>query len=497
MTFRTLCGACALTFFALSILSAAPILRVNLPTVSNDNPDALLLEDGQPLPVWISQGTNGPTGVVFEVWNTGDGQIDPQVSGGFSPWLKPVVSGTQLCSFDAGRVCSLVRVLFETAAMPRGTFQGEITVSDANAVDSPQRVAVTIHVGGAVPDDVELYIAASEGNSDAVEFQTPAGPAPMVSVAPAGQFLSVSSSGLGSFRFLHNHRVAATFRAGMGVGDLAGSLSVTESSFAPDNRSVPVTVHVTNGSIADPSSDSVTLITGPEIDPPPGVVVLANRGLGDLSVSGVDISTTSGGDWLSTEDLGNNVFFIRATVEGLGMGLYEGELSFNSNAANSPVRIPVALEVRDSSAPEALFSGIVNGASFDPVQGIAPGAIVSLFGINLASGVDRPDDFPLPRELESARVRVNGIEAPFFFVSPGQLNFQVPVELSPGGARIEVSRGGVTGNSISAPMFERSPGIFRIGVENYGAIVNASQRNFPLPSEFSRPGLNPHFQFDV
>ena len=490
MTFRTLCRACALTFFALSILSAAPILRVNLPIVSNDNPDALLLEDGQRLPVWISQGTNGPTGVLFEVWNTGDGQIDPQVSGGFSPWLKPVVSGTQLCSFDAGRVCSLVRVLFEAAAMPRGTFQGEITVSDANAVDSPQRVAVTILVGGAVPDDVELYIAASEGNSDAVEFQTPAGPAPIVSVAPAGQFLSVSSSGLGSFRFLHNHRVAATFRAGMGVGDLAGSLSVTESSFAPDNRSVPVTVHVTNGPIADPSSDSVTLITGPEIDPPPGVVVLANRGLGDLSVSGVDISTTSGGDWLSTEDLGNNIFFIRAAVEGLGMGLYEGELSFNSNAANSPVRIPVALEVRDSSAPEALFSGIVNGASFDPVQGIAPGAIVSLFGINLASGVDRPDDVPLPRELESARVRVNGIEAPFFFVSPGQLNFQVPVELSPGGARIDVSRGGVTGNSISAPMFERSPGIFRIGVENYGAIVNASQGNFPLPSEFSRPGLN-------
>ncbi len=70
--------------------------------------------------------------------------------------------------------------------------------------------------------------------------------------------------------------------------------------------------------------------------------------------------------WLSTEDLGNNIFFIRATVAGLEMGLYEGELSFNSNAANSPLRIPVALEVRESSAPEALFSGVVNGASFDP-----------------------------------------------------------------------------------------------------------------------------------
>ncbi len=486
MTFRTLCRACALTLFALSILSAAPILRVHLPIVSNDNPDALLLEAGQPLPLWILQGTNGPTGVFFEVWNTGDGQLNPRVSGRFSPWLQPVVTGTQLCSFDAGRVCSFVRVFFETAGLPRGTFQGEITVSDANAVDSPQRIPVTIHVGGAVPDDVEFYIAAADGNSDAIEFPTPAGPAPVVSVAPAGQFLSVTSSGLGSFRFLHNHRVAATFRAGMGVGDLAGSLSVTGSSFGPDNRSVPVTVHVTNSPIADSSSDSVTLITGPGIDPPPGAVVLSNRGLGDLAVSGIDISTSSGGDWLSTEDLGNNTFFIRAAVEGLGMGLYEGELSFNSNAANGPLRIPVALEVRDSSAPEALFSGIVNGASFDPVQGIAPGTIVSLFGINLASGVDRPEETPLPCEFLSARVRVNGIDAPFFFASPGQLNFQVPFELSPGGARIEVSRDGVAGNSISAPVFERSPGIFLLGVDNYGAIVNASQGNFPLPTEVGR-----------
>ena len=486
MTFRSFCRACGLIFLAFSIVSAAPILRVQLPTASNDNPDALLLEDGESLPVWIPQGTNGPTGVSFEVWNAGDGQVDPQVSGGFSPWLQPVVTGTQPCSFDAGRVCSFVRVLFETAGLPRGTFQGEITVSDAGAVDSPQRIPVTIHVGGSVPDDVELYIAASDGNSDAVEFQTPAGPAPIVSVAPAGQFLSVTSSGLGSFRFLHNHRVAATFSNGMGVGDLPGSLSVTGSSFGPDNRSVPVTVHVTNSPIADASSDSVRLVTGPGIDPRPSVVVLANRGLGDLSVSGVDISTSSGGDWLSTEDLGDNVFFVRGAVEGLGAGLYEGELSFNSNAANSPVRIPVAMDVRDSSAPEALFSGIVNGASFDPVQGIAPGTIVSLFGINLASGADRPEDTPLPREFLSARVSVNGIDAPFFFASQGQLNIQVPFELSPGGARIEVSRDGVTGNSISAPVFERSPGIFLLGVDSYGAIVNASQGNFPLPTEVGR-----------
>ncbi len=111
---------------------------------------------------------------------------------------------------------------------------------------------------------------------------------------------------------------------------------------------------------------------------------------------------------------------------------------------------------------------------------------MSLFGINLATGADRPKDTPLPREFLSARVRVNGVDAPFFFASPGQLNFQVPVELFPGGALIEVSRDGVAGNSISAPMFERSPGIFRLGIEDYGAIVNATQGNFPIPTALGR-----------
>ena len=152
------------------------------------------------------------------------------------------------------------------------------------------------------------------------------------------------------------------------------------------------------------------------------------------------------------------------------------------------MRIPVALEIGDSSAPQALFSGLVNGASFDPLQGIAPGTIVSLFGINLANAVDLPDpdDIPLPRELEGARVRVNGIDAPLFFVSKGQMNFQVPSELSPGGALVGVIRDGTQGNSISASVFERSPGIFRLGIENYGAIVNASQGNFPLPPDIGR-----------
>ena len=465
---------------------AAPILRVHLPVISNENPNGLLFQDSN-TPVWISQGTDGPTDVFFEISNAGDGQVNPQVSAGYSSWLKPAVTGTQSCTFDSGKTCSFVQVLFETAQMSAGTYQGEVTVADNNAVDSPQRIPITIHIDGEVPDSLHLYVAESEGNTDSVEFQTPAGPAPTLTAQSTGQFLSVSSSGLGSFRFLHTHNIKATFSSGMAVGEHVGSVQVSGSAFSQDNRSVQATVHVTDDPILEVGSDSIELNTGPGINPAPGAVVITNRGLGDLSISNVEISAATGYSaptWLSTENAGNNIYIIRAQTENLDSGHYEGNLVFNSNAANTPVTVSVALNVRDASAPEAVFQGLVNGASFNFLQGIAPGTIVSLFGTNFTDGsAANSSSIPLPQELEGVRVSVNGTDAPLFFVSQKQVNFQVPFELPTGGAAIQATRDGIEGNSISGTVLERSPGIFLLGVGNYGVVVNASQGNFPLPTD--------------
>jgi uncharacterized protein (TIGR03437 family) len=492
MNFRTTFEAFIFTLCTLPLLVAAPIMRVHLPAVSNSNPDGLLFQ-GSETPVWVSQGTNGPTGVFFEVSNAGDGQVAPQVSGGQSSWLNPAVTGTQPCTFDSGKTCSRVQVSFTTAAMPAGTFLGEITVSDTNAADSPQRIPITIHIDGEVPDSISLYVAESEGNADFIEFRTPAGSAPTLTTQPTGQFLSVSSSGLGSFRFRHTHTVTATFSSGMAIGTHSGSITVSGSPFSQDNGSVPVAVHVTASPIAAANSDSVTLVTGPGINSPPGAVVFTNRGLGDLSVSSVDTALDNDlGVSLSTQDVGNNTFLINADVGDRQSGRYEGELSFNSNAANSPHKVSVALEVRVSNNPEAAFKGLVNGASFNFLQGVAPGAIVSLFGTNLANGDSgySASTFPLPQELGGARVRVNGTDAPLFYASKRQVNFQVPFELSLGEAVFQVIRDGLEGNSISAMVNERSSGIFAIGIGAYGVIQNATQGNWPLPAQYSVGSFN-------
>jgi len=72
-------------------------------------------------------------------------------------------------------------------------------------------------------------------------------------------------------------------------------------------------------------------------------------------------------------------------------------------------------------------NGIVNGASFTAQS--TPGFIGSLFGTNLAPANGSASAVPLPVELNGVSVSVSGYLAPLFFVSPTQINFQLPWEL--------------------------------------------------------------------
>ena len=67
----------------------------------------------------------------------------------------------------------------------------------------------------------------------------------------------------------------------------------------------------------------------------------------------------------------------------------------------------------------------MNAASFQPGPQSA-GALVSLFGRNLAPRAEAAARLPLPTELGGVQVLVLGRAAPLLYVSPGQINFQLP-----------------------------------------------------------------------
>ena len=359
------------------------MLRLNIPRASVAMPDALQGSTGEHLPVWIAAGTDGPANISVEAWNAGDGNLALTVNGGTSDWLAPELGGMAPCSFDAERTCQEIRVLFEAANLPNGAYRGKVVVADPNAVDSPQRVPVTVYVDGNVPDRVDLYVRPDDANSDAIEFQTAGGTAPTLTVNPAGQYLLVSSSGQGSFKFQHTHRLTGIYRAGLLVGDQEGSVTISGSSFGEDNGVVPVTLHVTNNPIATASSTVLKFLEAQGMDAAGRVLAVSNRGNGSLTISGVEVETDSGGSWLSTQDLGGGIYLVSASTGGLVPDLYTGLVRFNTNAVNDPLEVSVEFEVLVAGPPEIAFDSVVNAATFDSAKPVSPGAIVSLFGTQL------------------------------------------------------------------------------------------------------------------
>lgn len=103
--------------------------------------------------------------------------------------------------------------------------------------------------------------------------------------------------------------------------------------------------------------------------------------------------------------------------------------------------------------------GVVDAAGYLPT--LAPGGLASLFGAELAGETASASGFPLPTTLAGAKVQVNGIDAPLLFVSPTQINFQVPYG-TPFGANVSVVASLNGQNSASQPtaVAEFAPAMF-------------------------------------
>ena len=128
--------------------------------------------------------------------------------------------------------------------------------------------------------------------------------------------------------------------------------------------------------------------------------------------------------------------------------------------------------MQEISAPLADFAGVVDAASFEkPVGG---GALASLFGSQLATAVTQAQSIPLPTTLSNTSVFVNDVAVPLIFVSPSQINFQMPFEAS-GTARVRVERQGQRGNTVTVPVGRRGPGLYGFPGTTYGIVINASR----------------------
>ncbi len=95
------------------------------------------------------------------------------------------------------------------------------------------------------------------------------------------------------------------------------------------------------------------------------------------------------------------------------------------------VTATIRVIVGQGNLPTIRISQVVNGASF--LQGpIVPCAWATAYGSGLAPSPAVPPPGGLVQSLNQTELRVNGIAAYLQYVSPVQINFQVPCELNAG-----------------------------------------------------------------
>jgi len=105
---------------------------------------------------------------------------------------------------------------------------------------------------------------------------------------------------------------------------------------------------------------------------------------------------------------------------------FQGYMNGVDRALNAIVSVPLPQSGWGVFRPAIATGGLVNGASY--TAPLTLGSVAALFGSNLADSTVVAD-LPLPTALGGVTVTVNGVAAPLYFVSPAQINFQVPWEL--------------------------------------------------------------------
>ena len=159
-------------------------------------------------------------------------------------------------------------------------------------------------------------------------------------------------------------------------------------------------------------------------------------------------------------------------------------VSFTPTAASTPgVNVP------------SVYSAASNG-----VAAIAPGSLATVYGVNLATGSPVTATSPLPVMLAGTSVMVTdstgkNTAAPLLYVSPSQINFQVPASAGTGVAIITVTNGSISQSVTNIQISAVAPSLFTLnpfGLAAAGALLvsaNGTQTSSDVYSINASGGL--------
>jgi uncharacterized protein (TIGR03437 family) len=232
--------------------------------------------------------------------------------------------------------------------------------------------------------------------------------------------------------------------------------------------SAPASIAVSDGVRADfagwPGSGSPAASGSYTLTGEPMQVLLDYRLMNRLTTQS---TPSEGGVWHLEPISADGYYDALATVmvnvsarPGFRFRRWGGDLSGTSPYGAVIMNAPRAVEALLERVPYVQASGVANAASGLADSGVAAGSIVSVFGASLAAAEAVGAGNPLPQTLGDVTVRIGERFLPLFFVSPSQINLQMPPDLGPGKYVMNISVLGMPDAQAAFTLARNAPGLF-------------------------------------
>jgi uncharacterized protein (TIGR03437 family) len=139
---------------------------------------------------------------------------------------------------------------------------------------------------------------------------------------------------------------------------------------------------------------------------------------------------------------------------------WAGDLSGLSRSGVLNMTAPRQIRALLDRVPYIAPAGVKNAAGETPQDAVAPGSIISIYGASLTDGVALGPESPLAQTLGGVTVRSAGRLLPLFFVSPEQINAQLPSDLPEGPQNLTVRWEGHSEVAANFTVARNAPGLF-------------------------------------
>jgi uncharacterized protein (TIGR03437 family) len=141
-----------------------------------------------------------------------------------------------------------------------------------------------------------------------------------------------------------------------------------------------------------------------------------------------------------------------------------------------------------ATAPPAI-SSVQNAA--DGSTNVAPGGLISVYGAQLSATNMATSQIPLPTALGESCLVVNGAPIPLLFVSTGQINAQLPLNMG-GNVSVDIHTPAGVSNNFNFVVNSAAPAVFLSGTAGpqtgLATIFRAANGQLVTPTNPVRPG---------